>query len=357
MRYKSTRKYERITGTCVSVGLLLGMLFFQACAPPPPPKEVPLVRNDPFRAVPDRFTVKARKSEKARDIPRAILCWRIVQAFTPGVRLADAEIQRLSSMARSEAQRHYALGRKYLQDNKTALAREEFLRAIFFDRDNQKSLEALRGTRSPSEAVSYRLKAGDTARSIARAVYHDPEKAFLVAYFSNVGTWDSPKPGEIISLPVIESPPPVKKQSRAMTSVQKARELFQKKKYREAISLAEDIVAYGPSPAARDIINGSYYALALRELESNRVLAAKKLFLMVDRNYKSTGDYIRKITNQLRVRADYHYRKGAQYFVSEKLEKAISEWETALRLNPDHGKARADLRKARTMLKNLNRLQ
>jgi len=142
-----------------------------------------------------------------------------------------------------------------------------------------------------------------------------------------------------------------------VTSIQKARALFKKKKYREAISLAENIVAYGPSSAARDIMNGSYYALAIQQFQAGHLLEAGKLFAMVNRDYGQTSDYMRRIKNQLRVRADYHYKKGVQYFVDEKLMKAISEWETTLRLNPEHARARAELKKARTMLKTLNGLQ
>lgn len=356
MRQYPTNNHQWIAGTCSALVFFLGMLFFQACAPPPPSRKIPAAHKDPFRAVPPVYARKAMQMEKARDLPMAIFCWHIVGSFRPDDPRPKAEIERLSSEALAEAQKHYTRGLKYSQEKKTALARDEFLKALFYNRDDRKSLAFLQKDLFPPEAVAYRVKKGDTDLSIAKKLYHDPKKSFLVAYCSGSGSMGSPVPGKILSLPIIEPAPPVK-EAKPVTSIQKARALFKKKKYREAISLAENIVAYGPSSAARDIINGSYYALAMEEFRAGRFLEAKTLFAMVNRDYKQTSDYMRSIKNQLRVRADYHYKKGIQYFVEEKLAKAVSEWETTLRLNPEHAKARAELKKARTMLKNLNGLQ
>ncbi|MBW2096372.1 MAG: hypothetical protein JRI80_15965 [Deltaproteobacteria bacterium] len=355
MKKQPIKNHWWIARVCPDLVFLLGILFFQACAPPPS-REIPVVRKDPFRSVPNIYARKARQMEKAQDLPMAIFCWRIVESFRPGDSQAKAELQRLSAQARAEAQKHYARGLKYFQDKKINAARDEMLKALFYTPDNHKALDFLENDLSPPEAIAYRVRKGDDPASIAKRLYHDPKKGFLVAYFSGTGNTSSPAPGELLNLPLIEPVPPVKK-PRPVTSIQKAQALFRKKKYREAISLAENIVAYGPSPAARDIINGSYYALAMQEFRAGRLLEAGKLFTMVNRDYEQTSDYIRSIKNQLRVRADYHYKKGVQYFVDEKLAKAISEWEITLRLNPEHTRARAQLKKARTMLKNLNGLQ
>ncbi len=357
MRQHSTNKHWWDAGTYPGLVLLLGMLFFQACAPPPPRRVIPpVVRKDPFRNVPALYRLKARQKENARDLPAAIFCWRIVQSFRPEDPEPRAEIRRLSLKAKAEAEKHLALGLEYLRNKKTGAARHHLLMALFYRPGDRKALESLEKALFPPEAITYHVKKGDTNLSIAKKLYHDPQKTFLVAYFAGSRHNGPPVPGEILYLPLIEGPPPVKK-PRPLTSIQKARSLFARKKYREAISLAENIVAYGPSKSAREIINGSYYALALQKLKENRLVEARKLFEMVNRDYGKTADYIRNLTNQLRVRADYHYKKGVRYFLDEKLAKAISEWETTLRLNPEHARARADLKKARAMLKNLNGLQ
>ena len=345
-----------IAQTCSALLLLSGLLFCPACAPPPPPRKVPVVHKDPFQAVPEALILKAGEFEKVGDFPKALSYWHLVQDFRPHDPQVKAEMQRVSLRALEESSKHYTRAIEYSRQKKQHLARDEFLLALYFNPDDKKMLRALREDLFPREVIVYRAKKGDTGRSIAKDIYHDPKKDFLVDYFSSSGGATTLEPGEILRLPIIERPPAVKK-SHSMTSIQKARALFEKKEYEEAISLAENIIAYGPSPAAREIINGSYYALAMKEYRAGHLPEAENLFKLVTRNFRQTGDYIERITNQLRVRADYHYKKGAQYFVDEKLKRAISEWEITLRLNPNHAKARADLEKARTMLKSLDGMQ
>ena len=356
MRQDATNIHWWVARVCPGLVFLLGILFFQACAPPPPSREIPVVRKDPFHNILPIYRLKARQSENAQDLPMAIFCWHIVESFRPDDSEAKAEIQRLSSRAWAEAQKHYARGLKYLQEKRNRKARDDMLMALFYNRDDRNALDVLQKDFFPPETKPYHVKKGDTNLSIASKLYHDPKKEFLVAYFSDSGNSNSPAPGEILRLPIVESAPPAKK-PRPVTSIQRAQTLLKKKKYREAISLAENIVAYGPSSAARKVINASYYALAMDAFHSGRLPEAMKLFGMVNSDYEKTSDYIRRIANQLRVRADYHYKKGVHYFLDEKLAKAISEWEITLRLNPEHAKARADLKKARTMLKNLNGMQ
>lgn len=62
-----------------------------------------------------------------------------------------------------------------------------------------------------------------------------------------------------------------------------------------------------------------------------------------------------KLDPSQQEQADIHYAKGVKYFLSEELEKAIKEWEEALRINPNHPNAKRDLQRARTMLKNLRK--
>jgi tetratricopeptide (TPR) repeat protein len=334
----------------------LGILLFQACATAPPPPETPVVLKDPFRAVPLTYRTRARQYEKSGNLPLASLCWHIVESFRPGDREAAANTARLRSTLEKDAEQSYVKGVAYFNKKETGAAQNDFLMALFYNPDHMMALDYLEDKLSPPDFITYRIQKGDTPVSVARKLYRDREKKFMVAYFNNSGDTDAMKPGDLLELPILE-PAPSPKKAPAKTLVQEAQSLFKAGKYREAISLAENIVAYGPSSAARKVINASYYALAMDAFHSGRLPEAMKLFGMVNSDYEKTSDYIRRIRNQLRVRADYHYKKGAQYFVDENLAKAIFEWEITLRLNPEHAKARADLKKARTMLKNLNGMQ
>jgi len=204
MRQNATNNHRWIARTCPGLLFFLGILFLQACAPPPPSRVIPVVRKDPFRAVPSVYARKARQMEKVQDLPRAIFYWHIIESFRPDDSRAKAEMQRLSSKARTEAQKHYARGLKYFQEKKTGPARDEFLMALFYNRTDRRSLAFLQRDLFPPDAVAYRVKKGDTDLSIAKKVYHDPKKSFLVAYLSGSGDAGSPAPGELLNLPIID---------------------------------------------------------------------------------------------------------------------------------------------------------
>jgi lipopolysaccharide biosynthesis regulator YciM len=55
--------------------------------------------------------------------------------------------------------------------------------------------------------------------------------------------------------------------------------------------------------------------------------------------------------------AEAHYLKGVNFFVEEKIEKAIQEWETTLSLEPRHPKAKKDIETARNLLQKLEKIK
>jgi cytochrome c-type biogenesis protein CcmH/NrfG len=59
----------------------------------------------------------------------------------------------------------------------------------------------------------------------------------------------------------------------------------------------------------------------------------------------------------MRREAEEHYIAGVRYFVDQNLEQAIVQWEETLALNPDHSKASRDLKKARRLMEELERIR
>jgi hypothetical protein len=81
-----------------------------------------------------------------------------------------------------------------------------------------------------------------------------------------------------------------------------------------------------------------------------------RMFKNVDITYQNVAKMITDIEKRLQNEAQNHYRKGVAYFLAEKLEESIKEWEETLRLNPDHREAKRDLRKTRHLLENMRKL-
>ncbi len=347
---------RRFTGFILPAMCLFLAMLLQACALPPPVKEKVVVQKDPFDVFPETYRRKALQYEKEKELPMALLSWQIVKAFRPEDREVSGNIARLKGEMTADAEKNYRKGLEFYKEKKYREARNGFLLALAYNPGHPGALEYLRNKLSPPEYLVYRIRKGDDNKAIAGKVYHDKRLSILVAYFSHSREGEALTPGNSLRLPIME-PSPKPKKVRSESRLKKARALYEWKRYREAISLSEDIIASRSSKAARAIIDGSYYALAVAEFRRSRLISSLDLFNMVPGTYKDTRNYVTEIKKKLAGQAESHYKRGMGYFLKEELGKAIGEWEATLRMNPDHLKAKSYLNKARAMLKNLQKLQ
>ena len=65
------------------------------------------------------------------------------------------------------------------------------------------------------------------------------------------------------------------------------------------------------------------------------------------KKYKPYGIDIKEANKALLDISEEHYTEGFKYYSEKSLDKAIKEWESCLKLNPEHEKARASLKKAK----------
>ena len=63
------------------------------------------------------------------------------------------------------------------------------------------------------------------------------------------------------------------------------------------------------------------------------------------------------VEKQLKIQAENHFNKGVSLFVEEKLAAAITEWEKALELDPQHPQARPAIEKARKLLQKVQEIK
>ena len=174
-------------------------------APPPAltPALTPAVKEDPFRVFPQKYRQQALEHERSQEPRKALFRWRIVRSFIPDDREALERIAALEEWMRGEAERHFQRGLDYFQGKSIHEAQKEFLNALAYNPDHAAALDYLKNRIPELDYILYETREGDTLRNIAKEIYQDPEKDFLVAFFGDLESGVALRPGKVIKLPVI----------------------------------------------------------------------------------------------------------------------------------------------------------
>jgi tetratricopeptide (TPR) repeat protein len=347
--------------------------------------------------VPDTFRTRARGQEEQGDLRSALLSWRVVHAFLPNDQEAGERAARLERETRSKADRHLQAGKEHHREGRYAAARAEFLAALAYDPDLEEAAEYLRHRMDRADFRTYVTKAGDTPESVAREVYADPRKYFLVAYFTGLNTGAVFPAGTKLSLPLADIPvaggprvparvnapvpsygpapgPAPAPSPRAIAGLQPARPpgapgtadgtldraqaSLRAGEYTKAAALAEATLAKSPGNRdARELRNAAYYELGSDALRKQEYRDALQMLRKVDASYKDRKQLIARAESRVREEADSHYAAGLKCFLAEDLEGAVREWELTLTLSPDHPKAKGDLDRARRLLEQVKAMQ
>lgn len=137
-----------------------------------------------------------------------------------------------------------------------------------------------------------------------------------------------------------------------------AEQLLKKKKFEESRNLAEKILDYDRSNTTarrlitlsicqqgKDLLHQKKYDEALHVLDHAVPVnnCAEKIRLSVKMAIKQ--------------QAEVHYIQGVKHFLNEELQKAIKEWERTLKLNPEHDKAKKNIKNARSLLEKLKKVK
>jgi hypothetical protein len=351
--------------------------------PAPPPR-------DPFAPVPDAFRTRARSLEEQGDLRSALLSWRVVHAFRPDDREAGERAARLERETRSRADGHLRAGKEHHREGRYATARAQFLAALAWDPDLAEAAEYLRHRMDRADVRTYITKAGDTPESVAREVYADPRGGFLVTYFTGVGAGAAFPPGTNLSLPVDDVPvaggprvparvnapvpsygpvrapapaaspratvalPPAQPPAAPTSpdgTLDRAQASLRAGDYAKAATLADAALARSPgNREARELRNAAYYQLGIDALRRQEYPDALRMLRKVDASYRDQKNLVSQVESRSRKEADSHYAAGLKFFLAEDLEGAVREWETTLKLAPEHAKAKKDLEKARRLL-------
>ena len=369
--------------------IILLLLILGCAAAPPKPTLPPAPAKDSFSVFPERYRHLAVEHEKAGELPRALQDWKIVNSFEPADQEVIKKMDSLKTRMHALAREYFKKGVSYYENHSVATARKAFLLTLYYDPDNKEALSYLKSKLVEEDHTIHEVKPGDTLKGIAKKVYNDPQKDFLIAYFNNLGKNPQPSPKTTLRLPVLEGSPsgpeaPPSKREVAQSNVEteempmapmallveprgsenmkekegkvaKAAAYFKANKFRETASITDEILLTEPSnKEARDLRNASYYEMGKELRQQGKHEEALINFDRVDPGYRDVSQLVASEKRQL---AEVHYIAGIKYFTEEKLDKAVSEWKETLKLNPEHPKAKGDMETALKLLETLKEIK
>jgi tetratricopeptide (TPR) repeat protein len=138
----------------------------------------------------------------------------------------------------------------------------------------------------------------------------------------------------------------------------KAENLLKEKKYEQSIDIAEKILGYDESnAAAKKLINTSFCQQGNDLFIRKKYDEAMQVLDKVNSADNCADKIILAVEKAIKEQAEAHYIQGVKYFLNEELQRAIKEWEKTLKLNPEHDKAKKNIKNARSLLEKLKKVK
>ncbi len=375
----------------LSVILLTLLVFGCATAPPKPVPTAPSTPPAPEKAspapsFPQRYLEMAEGYEKAGELRKALLCWDVIRSFNPADEEAAKRIADLKTRALALADQLFMQGLVHYRNSSLPAAQREFALALYYDPEHAEAMTYLKVRLTEEDEMLYEVKPGDTLGQIAKKIYNDPQKDFLIAETNHLGKDPKLAPKTVLRLPILDVSPPgtgeTKEVSRetimdpkellaepkgskepkespdykeTRTMMAKAELQFKAKKFSETAVIADDILSSDPSnKRARELKNTSHYQMGKAFSAQKKYEEAIDQLSRVEPGFRDTPDLILSAKKQL---AEVHYVKGIKYYTEEKLEQAVQDWEETLKFNPQHPKAKGDMDNALKLLQKLKEIK
>ena len=144
----------------------------------------------------------------------------------------------------------------------------------------------------------------------------------------------------------------------ASSSYEPAIDLFNKKKYAQAIPLFEAAQKTDPeNESLRKYLFDSNFQLGLIQFKTEQFLPAKRSFesaLAYDVFCEMCPGYIEKCESTYKEK---HYNLGIHHFGKEQLKEAINEWKLVKKIDPDYKDLTPNLKKAELLYERLESIK
>ena len=306
--------------------------------------------------VSDRLQLRAREYEKNGEWQSALLCWQVLSFLNPSDQEYAEKFNLLQYETRLLGDRHFAKGVVFFKKKSYKSARQEFLNVLRYNPDHPETAAYLKDKMTFKVTSRYRIQKGDSLVNIAKNVYQDANKYYLIAVYNNLDVNQKLIAGKYLNLPSLEPglTMPLVDISRELKN---ADQLFLNQQYESVLQSAGKILKIDSSNReAAELKNAALYQIAERFRQQRQYLESLETLKKLDPRYKGVQKDIAEVKTLLKKQAEENYRTGVNYFVNEQFRKAIESWEKTLLQNPQHPKARPDIEKARNLLKKLEEI-
>ena len=350
------------------------LLFGCAGVKPAPPEKAP----ERIPGAVERFRGLAERYEREGDLRQALIRWEVVASLRHEDPEAGRKIAELREKIADGSQKYFDRGVEDYRHDKTDEARKNFLHSLSLDPGNKAALNYLKEKLSGDELTPYKVKKGDTLKSIALKSYGDADKAFAIAYFNQMTVNSRLSAGDTVMVPILEpdilerrgAAPPPDEEIRTITepkatvakmtetrggAIVEATLFYKSREYLRSIAIARKILDNDPSRKdARDLLSASCYQRGKALFRQEKYQGAVEMFDCADPEYKDVKNLAALSRRRL---ADYYYIRGVELFVNEKIEAAIAQWKLALDADPNHPKAAGDIENARALLQKMKEIK
>ncbi len=346
---------------------IFSLCFLAGCSavrrPPAPAME--RYPNEPWRYYLDQ----AASLEANNEYQRALAYLLMAKSIQPEDPAINQRIEDLNAARKNGAENQFQGGLKAFQKKQMETARHHFLAALAYDHDHSQALSYLRKTVADRQTSAiYTPAKKETAATISEALWKDFELGFLLYYFNEKSSQESFDAGEPVHYPLFSQKllprkrvarvNPLKPPTDIDNQLKKAEQYLAAKNYKSALNIVKLVKLYDPDNSSAEKLKDEICFQAGKDLQrQKRYLESRQMLSQVTHGYKGVEKLVAEVNTAMQEQAEAHYRSGVGHFLKEELELAISDWEAALLLNPDHPTARKDLENARKLLEKLKELE
>jgi tetratricopeptide (TPR) repeat protein len=316
-----------------------------------------LLEEKEMFAVSYHFIQRAKESETVSDWYMAKYFYQIAYQIDPENKDIQEKVAFLEKKIQNESQIHFQQGLNFYQNGRVKKARQALLTALRVNPEHQEARIYLVEIVQQPELNTFKVNQKTELKTLAQEFYNDPEKSFLIAYLNDLSGQAAPEIGSTLLIPWV----PIQKSAAPFDleeNIGKARMFLDSKRFSQTLAMTSKIREQDPgNPEATEIDNAVYYQIAQEFERFGKYSEALNTILKVKSDNQSTNSYISHLKLLVKDEAERHYRLGVRYFVDEKLEKAIKEWERTLAIDPTNEMAQKDIGNAKSLLEKLQQIQ